>query len=59
MTLTYGDFGRKEASALQSDALEILAEEAGLVLENTLYQKQLNKTSQQTTALTPYAKKLI
>lgn len=45
VTLTYGDFGRKETSLLQSDILEILAEEAGLVLENALYRKQLNKTS--------------
>jgi len=45
VTLTYGDFGRKEASTLQSDVLEILADEAGLVLENALYRKQLNKAS--------------
>ena len=45
VTLTYGDFGRKEATDLQNDVLEILADEAGLVLENTLYQKQLSKTS--------------
>lgn len=45
VTLTYGDFGRKEATDLQSDILEILADEAGLVLENTLYRKQLSKTS--------------
>ncbi|MFZ2196512.1 MAG: DUF4388 domain-containing protein [Thermodesulfovibrionales bacterium] len=45
VTLTYGDFGRKEATDLQNDILEILADEAGLVLENTLYQKQLSKTS--------------
>ncbi len=45
VTLTYGDFGRKEATSLQSDLLEILADEAGLVLENTLYRKQLNKAS--------------
>jgi len=45
VTLTYGDFGRKEASTLQSDILEILADEAGLVLDNALYRKQLNKAS--------------
>jgi hypothetical protein len=45
VTLTYGDFGKKETSTLQSDILEILAEEAGLVLENTLYRKQLNMAS--------------
>ncbi len=46
VTLTYGDFGGKEASPVQSDVLEILAQSAGLVLENTLYRKQLNKASQ-------------
>lgn len=46
VTLTYGDFGWKEASPLQSAALEILAHSAGLVLENALYRKQLNKASQ-------------
>lgn len=45
VTLTYGDFGKKEASAIQNDALEILANEAGMVLENTLYRKQLSKAS--------------
>jgi len=46
VALTYGDFGRKEASPVQSDALEILANEAGLVLENALYRKQFSKASQ-------------
>ena len=46
VALTYGDFGRKEASPVQSDALEMLANEAGLVLENALYRKQLGKASQ-------------
>jgi hypothetical protein len=41
--LIYGDFGGKEASPLKSDALEILAHEAGLVLENLLYRKQPEK----------------
>jgi hypothetical protein len=45
VTLTYGDFGGKEASPVQSDYLEILANEAGLVLENTLYRKQLARVS--------------
>ena len=45
VTVTYGDFGRKEASPLQTDMLEILAQEAGLVLENALYRKHLDKTS--------------
>jgi hypothetical protein len=41
--LTYGDFGGKEASSGQYDLLEILAGGAGLVLENSLYRKQLNR----------------
>jgi Domain of unknown function (DUF4388) len=45
VTVTYGDFGEKEASPVQADLLEILANEAGLVLENVLYRKQLSRTS--------------
>ncbi len=45
MTLTYGDFGRKEVPPVQSDVLVILANQAGLVVENTLYRKLLNKAS--------------
>jgi hypothetical protein len=45
VTLTYGDFGEMEASPVQADLLEILANEAGLVLENVLYRKQLNRAS--------------
>ena len=45
MTLTYGDFGRKEVSPVQSDVLVILANQAGLVVENALYRKLLNKAS--------------
>ncbi len=44
VTLTYGDFGKKETAALHGDVLEILADEAGLALENALYRKQLNKS---------------
>ena len=46
MTLTYGDFGMKEVSPVESDALAILANLAGLVVENILYRKLLNKTTQ-------------
>jgi hypothetical protein len=45
MTLTYGDFGGKEVPPVQSDVLVILANQAGLVVENTLYRKLLNKAS--------------
>lgn len=44
--LTYGDFGEKEASPIQSDALEILTQSAGLILDNMLYRKQLDRMSQ-------------
>jgi hypothetical protein len=47
MTLTYGDFGRKEALPVQSDVLVMLANQAGLVIENLLYRKLLKKASQQ------------
>lgn len=46
VTLTYGDFGIKEASPVPICALEILANQVGVVLENTLYRKHLNKASQ-------------
>jgi hypothetical protein len=42
----YGDFGEKEASPIQGDALEILAQSAGLILDNMLYRKQLDRMSQ-------------
>jgi hypothetical protein len=46
LTLTYGDFGMKEPVPLQINMLEILATQAGLVLENILYRKHLNKASE-------------
>jgi hypothetical protein len=46
VVLTYGDFGAKEASPIQSDGLEILAQSAGLILDNMLYRKQLDRMSQ-------------
>jgi DNA-binding NarL/FixJ family response regulator len=45
LTLTYGDFGMKEPVPVQIDMLEILANQAGLVLENALYRKHLSKAS--------------
>lgn len=45
VALIYGDFGEKEVTTIQSDLLEILANEAGLVLENMLYRKQSSKAS--------------
>lgn len=46
IAVIYGDFGSKEASPVQLDMLEIMANEAGLVIENSLYRKQVNKFSQ-------------
>ena len=46
MTLTYGDFGRKNVPQMQPDELVILANLAGLVVENALYRKLYKKASQ-------------
>lgn len=45
VALIYGDSGGKEVIPVQSDLLEILANEAGLILENMLYRKQSSKVS--------------
>ena len=41
VTVIYGDFGDGEASSVPCDELEILADAAGLVMENAFYRKQL------------------
>jgi hypothetical protein len=46
IAITYGDFGKKEASPVQIEMLEILSNEAALILENVLYRKHISKTSQ-------------
>ncbi len=46
MTLTYGDFGRKNVPPVQADELVILSNLAGLVVENALYRKLYKKASQ-------------
>jgi hypothetical protein len=43
ITLTYGDFGQKEVSQVQKEMLSILANQAGMVVENAIYRKLLNK----------------
>jgi hypothetical protein len=43
--LAYGDFGPNSAARMPLDLLEILAGQAGLVLENALYRKKLQKDS--------------
>ena len=45
VTLTYGDYGKQDVSPLQNDMLEILAEQAGLAIENAFYRKMLTKAS--------------
>ena len=39
--LIYADFGQKELSFAYTDAFELLAVEAGLILENALYRQQI------------------
>jgi hypothetical protein len=46
ITITYADFGMKEVSPVEIDALAILTNLAGLIIENTLFRKLLNKTTQ-------------
>jgi hypothetical protein len=45
VSLTYGDFGGKSLQAVETEMLEILASQAALVLENSLYRKKLEKSS--------------
>ena len=40
-TLTYGDFGSKEATPVKGHVLEILAQSAGLIVETILCRRQL------------------
>ncbi len=44
IAVVYGDFGKKEASPVQLDILEILALQVGIVLEYALYRRQAAKT---------------
>jgi DNA-binding NarL/FixJ family response regulator len=46
VAIVYGDFGKKEASPVQLDILEILAQQVGLVLEYALFRRQMAKASQ-------------
>ncbi len=43
ISLIYGDFGQREPSPVQVNILELLAGEAGLVLENALYHRKREK----------------
>ena len=46
VAVIYGDFGRKEAAPVRLDMLEILAEQAGIVLEYALFRRQMTKALQ-------------
>ncbi len=43
ISLTYGDFGGKEPASVDLELLEILASNAGMALENSMYRKKLEK----------------
>jgi len=45
IALTYADFGQKEPALVQLDELVIFASQAGLVLENSNYRRQLERSS--------------
>jgi hypothetical protein len=47
VAIVYGDFGEKEASPVQLDILEILAQQVGISLEYALFRRQMTKASQQ------------
>jgi hypothetical protein len=47
IAIVYGDFGNKEASPVQLDILEILAQQVGIVLEYALFRRQAAKAAQQ------------
>ncbi len=45
VAVVYGDFGKKEASPVQLDMLEILAQQVGIVLECAPFRRQANRTA--------------
>lgn len=46
VAVVYGDFGKKAASPVQLDILEILAQQVGISLEYALFRRQMAKTPQ-------------
>lgn len=46
VAIVYGDFGKKEASPVQLDILEILAQQVGISLEYALFKRQAAKAPQ-------------
>jgi hypothetical protein len=47
VAVVYGDFGKKEASPVQLDILEILAQQVGIALEYVLFRRHVQKAAQQ------------
>jgi hypothetical protein len=45
VTLTYADYGKEDVSPVQNDMLKILADQAGLAIENAFHRKMLAKAS--------------
>ena len=48
VAVVYGDFGKKKASPVQLDILEILAQQVGISLEYALFRRQMTKASPNT-----------
>lgn len=46
VAVIYGDFGQKEAAPVRLDMLEILALQAGMVLEHAIFRRQMEKAAQ-------------
>jgi len=46
VAVVYGDFGKKAASPVQLDILEVLAQQVGIVLEYALFRRQVTKAQQ-------------
>jgi len=46
VAVIYGDFGQKEASPVRLDMLELLSQQAGIVLEYAIFRRQVTKTAQ-------------
>ena len=46
ITITYADFGQRKATQVSLDFLEFFAGQAGIAMENALFRKQLNQSSQ-------------
>ncbi|HTG00925.1 MAG TPA: response regulator [Nitrospirota bacterium] len=48
VAMIYGDFGKKEPAPVRTDMLEILAQQAGIVLEYLVFRRQAAKAAQKT-----------